>query len=555
MTEQLDLDLSAAASAFDIPEGDVDAVVRRAGQRAGRRRQGLAIATVVGLVAATAGVLQLREGGGERNVAADGGTAASAEFTWKRVDVRSGVGQGFFGTGRPLYALSTSAAERDFEKARINKTVWRSDDGVEWSSVSTLSDDLYLTDLSKRDNRIYAVGTAPATATAGGRPASSFVFGWSDDGAKSWRQSPLPIDVAAISAVSQYVGQVPPKIVSGPKGTVAVANVATELDVPRVLPEGVTAPNGWAITGAGVDLLGPRPENPCPEGTATAPPGGEEKVRLMRDQPQRRINAVWCFRPDGTTVIVPTHEVYDVTRSFTFEELGVRGDALDAVLRRPFVFSAAPGSTDFKRYELPADVVDISSLLLDADEDGFRLSVSSSNPEAATGSNLLLTSSDGRRWSVANRAAGPQAWITAAGRLGSTATMLVSDDRGGAMLQDDGSGGWSRRSFADVLGAAEVGDREAHLVSGGVGEFGVVAVVALMPTKGERMETRELDFRVLASRDGRTWNQQRLETLAGGRVWGVLRVHVTDADATVITSVGDGVKPANTRQVALVATA
>jgi hypothetical protein len=550
-----DLDLISAAAVLDIPPGDVDAVLRRAARRTERRRQLVAVAAVVALVGTVVGAVQLTSGSPSRVVTADGSNAAvgDAGVTWRRVDVRSGVGEAVVRKGTPLYALSTAAGERDSAKARRRGTIWRSDDGIDWTSVSRLSDDLYLSDLAENDRRIYAVGTAPGTAKV-----NDLVFGWSDDGAKTWQKSRLPVDMAAIKAVSTYADVVQAKIVSGPKGTVAIAVVRADLDVRKVLPDGVTAPNGWSITDNGVDLLGSRPKSPCPDGLSETPPGADTKFAKGGDgtEPPQLVANVYCFKSDGTPVPLAPQEIQGVLRSYSFAELNVSGDLLAAVEGRPMAFMAGPGSTDLRRFELPG-VKGVSTFLLDADDGGFGLSMRTSDfqkQERGTGEVLQLRSADGKTWTTANRMGVGPIWTTAGGSLAGVTTVLGSGNDGGVVLRDDGNGGWRTQLITDLVDPAALDGGTAHLVAGDVGPFGAAAVVVVEPKRTDRKpESREaLKFRLLVTRDGVTWQDQALDALAGGQVRGVLRVFVSQADVTVVTSVADGTA---SRQVALVGTA
>ena len=243
-----------------------------------------------------------------------------------------------------------------------------------------------------------------------------------------------------------------------------------ELDVAKLLPAGQSAPHGWAITPAGIDILGDGPG--CPAGTTRAKDRGQD---ANPQQPER----VWpepCTAPDGSMTEVQPQESRGVVASYTWDQLGVDGDLLLAVKRTPIMFTAPPKSTTFERVQLPAldPIVGVTQIL--ADDTGFHAVTQT----LADGLNqepkpIVLESADGRTWTSAP---GPSEvmWVSALGRLGGRLAMLGDGAQGPTIAVADGAGGWTASTIA------EAGDNESiGLIASGIGDLGVVAVVATTP--------------------------------------------------------------------------
>ncbi|MGH9154889.1 MAG: hypothetical protein ACRD1K_03345 [Acidimicrobiales bacterium] len=129
-------------------------------------------------------------------------------------------------------------------------------------------------------DRLYAVGTGQATAAVGGRPVSDLLVGWSDDAGRSFQRSRLPVDLAAVAARTTRFSVGESEVAAGPTGTVVVARLYAQLNLNGLLPAGATAPNGWATSATGVDLLGPGIPPPCPD-----PKGHVTEATLVAPEP------------------------------------------------------------------------------------------------------------------------------------------------------------------------------------------------------------------------------------------------------------------------------
>lgn len=544
-TDTLDLDLERAARAYAVPAGDVDAVVRRAARRQSRRHRAVVGLSVVALVAATtAGVELLADDPATTVRTATAPVRGDAGVVWQRLAPMSGLG---FSTqadpAAPLYALSTAPGEADLrpDEAMARRVLWRSEDGVEWTALSTLGADLFVSDLAARDGRVYAVGTGPATAAVGGRPVSPLLAGWSDDEGRTWQKAPLPLDLEAIAARSTRSAVETTSVAVGPHGTVVAGVLHARADVNALLPAGVSAPDGWALSATGVDLLGPDRGPRCPEGTR---PPDEEKVAVPPEaQSSGEVQAGFCLAGDGNRVVtVSPQDLRGVIASYTWADLGVDGDLLRAVRRQPVAFLAAPGSDRFERVALP-DVESVRGpVLLDASPEGFTLVTTTGAgwaPDGPPGTLTVLTSIDGATWRLDDAVSGPDVYAAATGRVGGALTVVAHRRGGGVVLRREGSGGWTTTALSDIVDPAVHKGKEVFVSGAGVGPFGVVAAVMVASDR----ET--LDHRVVVSRDGRTWGDSSLEELAGRPVRNVIRAAVVGDRATVAVSVTpkDGDRP------------
>lgn len=519
--------LDDVARRLDVRAGDVDRVKARARARDRRRHRGVAVLTSVSLLAgAGLAVLRIGEPGGEGAPVAVVGAAAvrgDVPMRWEKIDPASGLGMArdvaFDGVlAAPLYALSTAPGEADVGKAWPSRVVWRSDDGVEWTPSSTLDSGTYVSDLASTETRVFAVGTAPATAVAG-RKVSPPVLGWSDDGARTWTRADVDLSVATIAAGSSTMTVAGSDLATGPAGTLAVITISSTLDVASRLPVGVNAPHGWAITADGVDVLGPVPDQPCPDGMST------EKGVPQGDSPSSAERAdVPCFRDGEFIRTVPVQEVQGVRASYPWAALGVSGDLLRAVRRQPFVFFAPPGSTEFSRIDPPA-VDPVADVLVQARPDGFDVAAMSLE------SGVTVLETDGATWTSATAPGGIQ-WVQALGRLDGRVAMVGSTATGSAIVRADASGGWQTTDLTSAVDPALTADgARAFVTAAGIGPLGAVVSVSLVSEGNGGDEVRH---RLLVTRDGITWSDDAVDELAGRRTRGATRVLVA-GDRTIVT--------------------
>ncbi len=541
-------DLTGAADSFELPAGDLGSVVARGQARARRRQRLVATTAAVALVGASVAGLRLMAGGDPTTTLAAGGAAMSVTdgaISWEKVEPSSVLSlvqpnPTTAATSGRLYALSTAPGEADLGQP-LPRVVWQSDDGVDWAAAP-LSDDIFLSDLAASDERIYAVGTGPATAAvAGGRAVPEVVVGWSDDDAGSWQTAALDIDLPGIAAVSNSVstGQ-GAAVATTPAGTVAIVTVFADLDVPRFLPGGITAPNGFAITPAGVDILGPAPGT-CPEGAKSL----TEEAPLTGPG---RVGYVACVGGDGEERYLPPQEVRGVTATFTWDELGISGDVLRATLGQPLAFAAGPGETTFERVDLPLGGTQAGLVALHGDDQGFLLVVPSVGSAADAPPATTLVSSDGQSWTESTALPGGLSWVQAAGRVGQSFVVLGTSWDGSATVVTDKGGVWSSVLLSDLVGTDEPG---LQIMNAAVGPGGVV--VTLAGLEGDPAQTQ--DFHLLTSGDAVTWSIDSAADLADEPVASLGQPVIGGNQVVVpVALAGPRGSDDHLRQVALVAT-
>lgn len=542
----LEHDLAAAASRINLASGDLDAVTALARHRRTRTRRVLGGVTAAALVASIAAVVNIDPA--PTPVASLGAvTRGDADMHWEVLSTSDGLGMGAAANGSgPFYALSTAPGRADVGKDRPSRVLYRSADGVEWTAASTLGNDLFLSDLDAIDGRVYAVGTAPAQA--GVQRRGDLVAGWSDDGGKNFSKSVLPIDWNGIESGAKNTYLTSSQIASTAKGTVVTASVQAALDVPKLLPSGATAPDGWVTTDSGVDVLGPAKESDCPAGTKSAREmkmaqvaGRDPKAasvmsnERMQEPKSREVAPEYCIAEgdDGQGTLVTPQESRGVVRSYTWDELNVTGDLLGAVTHQLLAFFAPNGSADFTRVDLGNASADVA--FLDADDSGFHLFSTSGGDSAGSIVTRDLSSQDGLTWKSVAGPSGLQ-WANAAGTVKGQRIVIGNTATGTVVARGDGNGGWVTTDLADLVDPAVSGGRPVHSYSAGVGPLGVVLVA--QPEWDGMANEKEPQSVLVFSRDGETFEDTPIAKLAGRAVGVALQVFVSGQRAVVALSGG-----------------
>jgi hypothetical protein len=538
MNRQLEQELHDLAAPIELDRGDIGAVIERAQQRRHRMRGSLAVVTTVSVAAAAVIVADAARHNPSHTGANGKGTAislgepkpAAKPLVWRQVPVTStlGLAGGQASGNGPIYALSTAPGDSSTNFNR--NTVYKSVDGIDWNEVASPGNDLFLSNLSPTDNRIYAVGTGPATADAKGE---ALYAGWSDDGAKTWSKQALPLDFSALDPSLNNVGVSSASIAAGSHGSVIVAQLSAPLNVQSLLPAGVTTPHGYFQTDKGVEILGA--DKPCPAGTsATAPASSKFATNGLRAKAAAKLGAAGlatvkvCFGADGTLRSLAPDQAHEVVRTLTWHDLGVTGDVLAVVRGDAFVFAARPGSTKYERVDLP-QLTNVASFAIAATDDGFDLvaALDAKNPSgASTGGMIALHSTDGRNWTESDNVPAGVDAVYGVGQF--DGSIVVFGDRGfatPAVFIENASGGWTMTSLADVAGNAAPSGTNVSLVDGAVGTFGLVAEVIVTPnvkignTKTTLPPTRpannQTGYLLLSSPDGQSWSTTTLDSLAG----------------------------------------
>lgn len=538
-------DLPLAAREVRLPAGDVDAVLARAADRQRHRRHLQGTALMLAAVIIAGGIAFQQRPDHERglNVATNGGALRRAEtgVVWRHGDTANALAyvktQAIGGT---LYALSTAPGPSDpFARTPPPQVLYRSTDGVDWTPVDRNGGVSFLADLSTRGERLYGVGTTTASVvTTTGKDVADVSIHWTDDGARSWHRTMLAIDVAAIAAKSTSVQMGSMSIAAGEKGVVVVAGVTALLDLTTVLPAGVSAPNGWAVGDGGVDILGAG--SACPSGTTSALPGRSTgpptTVRpVAGGAGPGQVGVRACYRSDGTQVLVTPQEMYGVTRSFTWTDLGIGGDLLRAVKGVPLAFWSADG-TSFERVDAP--LAGLSSAQVTTAGGGFVIVAQENVPGASK--TVALRSADGRKWSPSGATAG-RLLGSSIGEVGGRAAILGNSDEGPTVAFLEG-GGWRTGSLADLVDPPAAEKHSSSVAAGAVGPLGIVAVVQV---RADHKGDAGVAYHLMFSRDGQTWSSTPLADLIDGPIASIGNVLVTDSRIVVTVIPPGGGAPAD----------
>ncbi len=473
-------ELALEAARMRIPGGDVGAVLARTARRRRLRRLGRAssLCVVVALVAAMAVWRLQPDGTHPLKVATAASTLRRGDtgVVWRHGDSPNALGYVSTQTaGNSLYALSTAPGPAaPSSGGQTPKVLYRSGDGLDWTPVGSSSGDPFLADLSARADRLYAVGTGTASVlTTSGRPVADVAVSLSDDSARTWRRTMLGIDLAAIAAKATNVAVGSLGIAAGTHGVVAVVGITAQLDLAKVLPAGVEAPNGWAPTDTGIDILGA--SDPCPAGTGPRPgmPAPPTTLRPVAVGGPGQLNNAVCYRPDGSAVSVTPQQGRGVDRSFTWAALGVGGDLLRAVQATPMAFWSADG-VSFERVDAP--LAHLSSLRVTAVGDGFAIAAQRS--AAGSSSAVVLGSVDGRKWSTDSAPIGLQQ-VSALGQAAGHIALVGGGAEPSVAILDGGT--WRTGRLADVMDPAVLDKASLSLTAAAIGPLGVVAVMRVQP--------------------------------------------------------------------------
>lgn len=412
MNDSLNGALQTAASSIDIQPGDLDRVVSRgAGRRRRNKRLGrgaTALVLVVSLIASV-NAFGSRDDGVPLRVGSGEVLRGDIPIEWSRQETSP---LGWVGSieevSGTLYTLSTAPGERAVNGQGV---VWHSDNGIDWSPRDRPGDLYYLSNLAAAGDRLYAVGTTPATArTTRGKEVGDPVVAWSEDGARTWQRTRLPIDMEDIAAHSSDVSIMEgAEVAASERGVVVVTRIAADPDLSILLPPGTDPSNGWVAGPTGIDILA----SSAPE----CPGGSFQSKHAWGREPSGRVSGVPCFVPaEGPNGEAPPtalpeagppeatnqwhraeaspQEVFGVKATYTWDELNVGDDLREALLGKPILSRAEVDGT-FRHVQgvMPDDTSDAK--IVAAPDGSFVLFV-------ATQSGVnVSTSADGSSWQSA----------------------------------------------------------------------------------------------------------------------------------------------------------
>lgn len=237
--------LHRQAKAVDIGDTPMATVVRRGRHRSDRRKVAIGVAVVATLSGTAIGTIQLLSdpprgvrflaspdsgpsdetpnGTIVTSVPGDGLTPVTrveSNLVWNVVEPGSteALGGTNFGANLtnyqqkpPYLAWSTSPGRSTDPNQSYVPQLWRSDDGIRWQlagDATFTQPEVQAYGLGSRNGRLFAYGTAAATAPIPNGGGGDVVVDVSDDQGASWRHIPLPIDLRGLSKMDgvQSVG-------------------------------------------------------------------------------------------------------------------------------------------------------------------------------------------------------------------------------------------------------------------------------------------------------------------------------------------------------------
>ena len=196
-----------------------------------------------------------------------------------------------------------------------------------------------------------------------------------------------------------------------------------------------------------------------------------------------------------------------MTASYTWAQLGVSGDLLQAAIGQPFVFWSADG-TSFKRIAQPVPASRTAQVHISADASGFALLAQNSS-----GATTVSHSADGQQWQQEASLPSDFNDVVAVGSLAGRTVVVgnsFTGDPSSSTAQANPSiatldgGHWTESSFGAVLGSS---DSKVTVEAAGIGPLGVAAVVG-----------DGTSHTVLFSHDAATWSVQPLSKFVTGDI-------------------------------------
>ena len=369
--------------------------------------------------------------------------------------------------GGSIYSLSTApavAGDPDPYDDAGPPTLYRSDDGAEWSQVGCRP-----TASAPLRSPARATPSTPSAPRPAGGGTRDLVVATSTDGAASWSNVTLPRDVAELEA--RHPGKI-------------------SIGQPRIAALDATHLVASISVGANLD-----PAEYAPE---LAEPGRRLRDRVDRRRPRRprRRRAVRLHRRDvrvhdgslaeeqersrptlppatvaSATTAPPKDEPGEVIASYTWDQMGIDEELRGLIDGRSITYVSDDGAT-FDRVEVPEEAGHWTSALV-ATPDGYRILQGSYGPDVAPHA-TVLSSPDGRTWTVDTQLPGSPG---SAGLLNDRPAISVFDERGAASIhveQPDGT--WTPIDLSQAVTAPDGYDAWVGEVA--FGPLGMAAIVS-----------------------------------------------------------------------------
>jgi len=380
--------------------------------------------------------------------------------------------------GEQFYALSTAPGAADNADEPAPQAVYRSSDGVSWTP-QPVGDTMRLSDLAAHGGRLYAVGTAPSTASV---DTSQPVAAWSDDGGATWETAPLPLDLAAlgVTGAGLWIGDI--RVEAAPAGVVALATVYANVDAAPLLPEGTDLTYGFSFDQTGLTIYGrPNADDPAVMGQVSA--------SLCDPTSQFDLPSMTCLTPEGEVVADYSAEPpellggYSVASTHTWDELGVPATIGDYIDGRTLAFHSADG-TSFAGVATLDQLPPGSMIELVGDDGGFLAiaqgvalsGVSGTDTGPPPPATTIWRSPDGITWTpeALDQGIGLD-WTLASGTLGQGVAVVGAGPAGPVFAASPDGSAWTTTDLKSLLG--DGAGRELSLEAADISPRGALLVV------------------------------------------------------------------------------
>jgi hypothetical protein len=522
--------LRSQAAGVDVPAGDIDAVKER-GRHRRHRRAGTSVLAVVAAAGTVTGVVVSNASGGQHGQIFVGAptsvpAATGRQLNWRVVPVNGGLSDlsSQSSSGSIAYAVSTAPGVVAAGSGP-GQQLYRSADGLSWTTATGPSG-WSAAAVAVDGNRVYTVGTGPATAATGVSGAMTTAVSWTDQGSRSWQNSVLPVDLTApAGAVS--VNDEAVDVAAGPKGVVAAVSINATADLSRLV-RGVSSQAIWTTNANGVEVLGSPVSSKCGFGAGKRSPALNQVHTLSQaaaaklkyafthpavvgpvnrtvraplgaavdfatpPAPNGQITTVPCVAANGRPArFVPADQAYRVVKTYSWSQLNLGGQAEQALQGEPLVFFSSDGA-NFHQVTLPAGTS--GQAFVTATPGGFAMEVPGTD-----GPPVVRQSADGQHWS-------PAPFSLPAGATGASGIgyvdghlVVVGQTQTGSAAYTLLSDGWHTTVLPENVTAVSFGPL-------GVGAVGVSG-------SGDPGS-----WQVLYSQNGLNWSSASLVSLSRGAV-------------------------------------
>ena len=456
--------------------------------------------STLGTVAASSGIRI----GGAGSSPLPQASVGSANVSWQRKSPKSTIGGFSYSIlpvqqGKRLVALSTAPAGSAAASANrfpgSPDTLYTTTDGVEWTP-SSLGTDNWISQIAGTADRLYAIGTAPATvATQLKVREGDAIAGTSTDGGKTWTPVALPVDTTTgvVKGTRAVAGAV--SLAAGGKGALVTLATFRQAFIADLVPTGVDTTWGVSTSPAGVSVFARPPSGqPDPKVCSGDFPvlkrlADIAQVGTVSEGPLRSQGlSTWaCTSKDANNgfMNLPFDKLgYPVAASYTWSELGTTWPAIAGSQQSALATLYSADGVTYEPVKVPASGPEFGGTMLAADPDGF-LAVTYQQAADGKGSGQMsmqtFRSTDGRSWDAGQVVAGAGCCSPPPSRLADGRWAMVVQGAQPVLLMSDDGLTWQALGLADVVAKAVGPTRQGGIGAVDVGPDGIAIAVSSSP--------------------------------------------------------------------------